>query len=128
MNTHGCEALVISCIDFRFQTTIREWLVRNGLSNEYDLFAKPGASKGADESLLENIGLSKKLHDIKMVIIIHHQNCGAYGPALISGSPEELETHITELNKAESLIKARFSDLQVQKYFAKLDGTMERVS
>ncbi len=80
------------------------------------------------ESLLKQVELSSKLHEIKRVVLINHQNCGAYGPTLESGSPHEFETHSGDLRAARSLVQSRFPELKVALYFAKLDGTFVEVA
>ncbi len=125
--SHQCEALVLICIDYRFQTFIRNWLVKNGLENKYDLIARPGAGKGASELLLEDVGLSRRLHGIKKVIVIQHQNCGAYGQGLVSGSKEELDTHRSDVAINVELMRKRFPDLGFEMYFMNLDGTVIKI-
>lgn len=121
---HQCEALVLICIDYRFQTFIRNWLVENGLENKYDLIARPGGGKDTEELLLLSVGLSLKLHGIKKVIVIQHQNCGAYGSELVSGSKEELDKHRSDLAISVELMRRRFPGLGFETYFMKLDGTI----
>ena len=82
---HNCEALVLMCIDFRFWQDIQKHLAKNGLKN-YDMLAFPGASLGlssgsnpAQKPLLNAISISQNLHGIKKVVIVDHEDCGAYG-------------------------------------------------
>jgi len=65
---HECKALVISCLDFRFITKLRDYLVDQDLKDNYDLITVPGASLNIDE-VRETIGLSFKLHKHKEVYI-----------------------------------------------------------
>ena len=134
---HTCEALVLTCMDFRFHTAIRKFLTRDlGLENSYDHVSLAGSAKDLVkapghvpfESLLKQVELSSKLHEIKRVILINHQNCGAYGPTLESGSSHEFETHSGDLRAARSLVQSRFPELKVALYFAMLDGTFVEVA
>jgi carbonic anhydrase len=133
---HTCEALVLTCMDFRFHTGIRKFLTQElGLENSYDQVSLAGSAKDLVrtpghvpfESLLKQMELSSKLHEIKKVILINHQNCGAYGPSLESGTSHEFETHAGDLRSARSLIQSRFPGLKVLLFFAKLDGTFTEV-
>lgn len=116
---HQAKALVIICMDFRFQETIREWLVKQGYNNQYDLVAMAGAAKAID-TILSQIELSHNLHQIKEVILINHQDCGAYGDQVAEDPKKELEVHRTDLLKAKSKILTRAPGLKVNLYFLTL--------
>ena len=119
---HECEALVISCIDFRFQEHLKQFLNRKHFQN-YDLVSVAGsaknlvASKQSSEFLLNQVLISYNLHRVKNIYIINHQNCGAYGPSLVSGSLQEKTTHRRDLEKARQLIKRKLPSLKVKLYF-----------
>ena len=134
---HTCQAFALTCMDFRFHTAIRKFLSEDlRLERNYDLVSLAGSAKDLVrtpghvpfESLLVQIELSSKLHEIQRVILINHQNCGAYGPSLESGSSHEFETHAGDLRAARSLIQSRFPNLKVFLYFAKLDGSFTEVA
>ena len=124
---HNCDLLVISCIDFRFQEHLRNFLEKDHKGN-YDLVCIAGSAKNfisgseADkETVLKQVKISKELHHIKKVFLINHQNCGAYGNDLVSGSSEEKQTHMKDLIGAkEDLIKV-FPDLEICLYFIEFE-------
>jgi len=120
MATHTCEAIVVSCIDFRFQKYIRDWLDKNFIGKQYDYVAFAGASKELP-IILGQIALSVKLHHIKQVVLMHHENCGAYGQ---DSTPER---HATDLRKARREILKRYPTLRLDLYYLHLDGTVEKV-
>lgn len=124
---HTCSVLVLSCIDFRFQSSIRNFLIGIGLENDYDLLTRPGSSKDIDEALIGNIGLSLRLHGIKKVLVIHHQNCGAYGESLISGSGDELNKHKSDMQTNTKILKDKFPEMEFETYFANLLGEIVKV-
>ena len=133
---HQCRTLVITCIDFRFRSSIRKWLLeKENLDGDFDLISVAGACKdlAGDESgppgryILNQVLLSKKLHHVKEVILINHQNCGAYGDRVVSGSAEELAIHRADLEKAKSLICQASPDLTVRACFVKLDGVVSEI-
>ena len=78
MSTHICEALVVSCIDFRLQKKIQKWLSKNFKNKAYDYVGFAGASKDL-KIILKQLDISVRLHKIKQVVLIHHEDCGAYG-------------------------------------------------
>lgn len=120
---HKCDLLVISCIDFRFQEHLRNFLEKD-YKGKYDLVCVAGSAKnfisgsGSDkETIIKQVRVSKNLHHIKRVFLINHQNCGAYGDTLTSGSQEEKEIHRKDLISAKEEINKVFPDLEVYLYF-----------
>lgn len=129
------KALVLSCIDFRFVDFEQDFLHKNqNLAGEYDLLTLAGASlalsdfssDSVNQTFWEELELSVSLHKINKVIILDHQDCGAYAQeidAKLSENPaKEIELHTKYLNQANRLIKKRYPDLQVELYFVQLDG------
>lgn len=117
---HTCDALVVSCIDFRFQKYIRDWLDKNLSDKTYDYVGFGGGTKELDQ-ILKQLEISVKLHDIKQVVLMHHENCGAYGK---ESTPEN---HARDLKKAKATILEKYPHLQVDLYYIHLDGTFEEI-
>jgi carbonic anhydrase len=125
---HNAKALVIACIDYRFQTQIRKFLVDRGLEDNYDLVCTAGSIKSVDDHLLKQIKISSDLHHIEEIILINHQDCGAYG--LKETGDEEKEIHKTDLLKAKEIISQSFPSIlsdNISLYYFKLDGTSDRI-
>lgn len=120
MSKHTCHALVITCIDFRFQDFINDWISKNIPPKSHDRVAFAGATKNL-EIILGQIEISKKLHDVKRVILINHEDCGAYGEA---GTPEK---HAEDLKNAAEQVQEKLPDIEVETYYLHLDGTFEKV-
>ncbi len=114
---HTTDAVVVTCIDFRFQDYIIKWIEEN-LPKGHDRVALAGGVKNL-EAIFEQVEVSKRLHDIKQVVLINHEDCGAYGEA---GTPEK---HAEDLKAAAGKIKQEYPDLQVKTFFLHLDGTFE---
>ena len=70
---------------------------------------------------MEQIKISKRLHDIKEVILINHEDCGGYGQE----GTHEKQSH--DLIEATDKIKTEFPDLQVQTFYLHLNGTFEKL-
>lgn len=119
---HKCQALVISCIDFRFQEHLKEFLNKKHFQN-YDLVSVAGsaknlvASKKSAEFLLSQVLISYNLHQVKNIYLINHQNCGAYGTTLVTGSVKEKAIHSRDLKKARRIISKKLPELQVKLFF-----------
>jgi carbonic anhydrase len=118
--SHVAEAVVVTCIDFRFQDYINDWIAKNIPPKSHDRVAFAGSVKNL-EIILGQIEVSKRLHEVKRVILINHEDCGAYGEA---GTPEK---HAEDLKSAAEKIKEQLPDLNVETYYLHLDGTFEKV-
>jgi carbonic anhydrase len=117
---HTCDAAVITCIDFRFQDYINDWISKNIPPKSHDRVAWAGGVKDLD-NVLNQIAISKRLHDIKKVVLINHEDCGAYGEA---GTPEK---HAEDLKEAAAKVKERTENVEVQIFYLHLDGTFEEI-
>lgn len=118
---HNAEAIIITCIDFRFQEYINNWISENFRPKTFDRVGFAGGVKSFD-IILGQIDIAKRLHHIKKVVLINHEDCGAYGEV---GTPEK---HAEDLKDATHQIKEKYSDLEVQTYYLHLDGTFEQIS
>jgi len=138
--THQAEALILSCIDFRMMEVEQQFLAQQQLSHRYDWVALAGASlalagfphAAEAETFWDQLEISQHLHHINRVIILDHQDCGAYaskvGPTLSQDPQQEQQVHATYLNQAYWAITAKYPDLRVELYFLGLDGTVYPVS
>ncbi len=117
---HSAEAIIITCIDFRLQEAINQWISKNFVPKTFDRVALAGGVKNLD-IILNQIDIAYKLHHIKKVVLINHEDCGAYEEA---GTPEK---HAEDLKTAKQKILSQFPDLAVDTYYLKLDGTFQPV-
>ena len=68
---------------------------------------------------MDQIDIAVRLHHIKKVVLINHEDCGAYGQ---EGTAEK---HAQDLQNAKEKILIKFPDLAVEIYYLKLDGTFK---
>jgi len=134
------EAMVLSCIDPRFQDLVNKKQTSDGLSGKYSAFTVAGASiavvapafKEWSKTFWENLGASVQLHNIKKVIVVNHRDCGAakiaYGEAKVANPAVEKETHIEALLEFRRQLSEKFPALQAQLGLMALDGTVESFS
>ena len=88
------KAMVLSCIDPRFQPIIYNYLNKKKLRGKYSLFAIAGSGVGVTapkfknwhRTFWENLDTTIELHKIKKLIVINHQDCGA--AKIINGKKE----------------------------------------
>lgn len=118
---HHTEGIIITCIDFRFQKIINKWISKNIRPKIFDRVALAGGVKNLG-IILDQIDIAVRLHHIKKVILINHEDCGAYG---VKGTPEK---HAQDLKTAKEKIKEIYPDLEVKTFYLYLDGTFETVS
>ena len=118
---HTCDAVVVSCIDFRFQKYIKDWTNEKLKGKTYDYVALAGGTKDLP-TILNQIDLSVRLHSIKEAYLIHHEECGAYGA---ESTPEK---HAEDLKKAKTEVLAKYPELKVTLYYLHLDGTFEETN
>ena len=108
-SNHKCEGLIISCIDFRFVTRTRDYLVKNNLKNNYDLITVPGASLNVKD-VETSIATSFKLHQPKKVYIFDHEDCGAYG------TDNSIKHHKKNLVEARKTVSKIDSNAEVKTF------------
>ena len=78
-------AMVLSCIDPRFQPVVYNYLKRKKLIGKYSAFTIAGAAIGVTapkfkkwhKTFWDNLETSIKLHKFKKLIVINHRDCGA---------------------------------------------------
>jgi carbonic anhydrase len=116
-----CETLVVHCIDYRLQGFLNKWVANNLPVRGYDRVAIAGGVNDV-YYVIRQVDVAVRLHEIKKVILINHEDCGAYGEA------GNFERHKTDLNEARRKITALFPDLGVETYYLHLDGKFERMS
>lgn len=114
---HICSSLLVSCIDFRVQRTVEEWARKNLGEGNYDRVALVGGVKNRDV-ILSQVDISVRLHQIKKVVLMNHEDCGAYGA---EGTAEK---HREDLRATADAIHATYPYLAIESYYVLLDGTV----
>lgn len=131
---HKAKALLIRCMDFRFEEAIEKYLKEHDLLNKIDIVALAGAGKNIadpddphdEDTILHQLDLSEKLHDIHTVIIMNHTDCGGYGGRKAFASDEaEHEKHAADLKKARKIILKSHPKLDVRLVLAKISPAEE---
>ncbi|KKS65222.1 hypothetical protein A3A14_02600 [Candidatus Daviesbacteria bacterium RIFCSPLOWO2_01_FULL_43_38] len=117
---HSCDAAIVTCIDFRFQPFINKWIADNFQPRTYDRIAFAGGVFNLD-FLMQQIEISHRLHHIKRVVLINHEDCGAYGE---EGTDEK---HAEDLKNTATRIKENSPEMEVDSYYLHLDGNFEKI-
>lgn len=127
---HSCEAAILTCIDFRFWREAIEFAEKELGLESFDFPSLPGAAKAINECgdgdiAAQCVSVPCGLHHVKKLVIINHQDCGAYGGSKIFNGDESAEQkfHEEELAKAKNKVLTKYPDLEVVLAYAKLvDG------
>ena len=131
------KAMVLSCIDPRFQHLVHNYLKKKKLTGKYSAFTIAGAAVGVThnkfkqwhKTFYDNLGTSIQLHKIEKLIVINHKDCGA--AKIANGkkdfSPDnEKKIHIESFSKIKKQIKKRFPKLKVELNLISLDSKITK--
>ena len=129
------KAMVLSCIDPRFQSKIFNYLKKRKLTGKYSSFTIAGGAIGVTHNnfkkwhstFLDNLSTSIKLHNIKKLIVINHQDCGAakiINPEKKFNNKIELKLHRISLKKLKLKIKRRFPKLKIELKVMNLNNSL----
>lgn len=121
MNQHKAEAIFVSCIDFRLQEFISNWITKNLAPRAFDKVALAGGVKDFN-TILKQVKIARDLHHIKKVVLVNHEDCGAYG------KEGTFKRHVHDLKHAKDKIENLYPDLEVKIYYLHLDGEFEEIS
>ena len=119
-------ALVICCKDYRYiQPTLRFVRQRLGI-RWYDLKATAGgalamldAPRSVQQWILRDIELVYRLHGVRRVIIVHHEDCAAYGGSAKLGKlTQQRKFHRAQVQRASRLLRQHFPHVSVRGFLA----------
>ena len=118
------KAMVLSCIDPRFQSKVFNYLKRKKLTNKYSSFTIAGGGIGVTanrfkkwhSTFWENLATSIKLHRITSLIVINHNDCGA--AKIVNGKKKfnlsvENKIHKESFIKIKKKLKKKYPNLKV---------------
>jgi carbonic anhydrase len=121
-------------MDFRFGPDIKAMLEKRGHLGDVDIVSVAGAVKplvhpthpAEAEFMLRQLEISQRLHNTSHVILLNHEDCGAYGGRkAFADEGTERRTHEIDLRAARELILARLPSMRVQLMLALLSADGE---
>ena len=131
------QALVLSCIDPRFQTIVFNYLKKRKLNGKYSSFTIAGSAIGVTapkfrkwhKTFWENLETSIKLHKIKKLIVINHRDCGA--AKIINGKKmfdkvNETKIHKNSFIKIKREFKNKYPYLNIETILISLNKKVEK--
>ena len=130
------KAMVLSCIDPRFQPIIYNYLKKKKLNGKYSSFTIAGSAIGVTsnkfkkwhKTFWDNLDISIKLHKIKKLIVINHRDCGA--AKIINGNKKfdklsEIKIHKNSLMKIKKTFKKKYPSLDIELKLISLNKKIE---
>ena len=131
------KAMVLSCMDPRFQHLVHNHLKKKKLTGKYSAFTIAGAAVGVTASKFkkwhstfwENLNATINLHQIEKLIVINHKDCGA--AKIVNGKKEfnnenELNIHKTSFNKIKKILNKRHPRLKIELLLMSLDKKLKK--
>ena len=119
-------ALILCCVDYRYIDAALRFVKKQLGVNAYDVKTDAGGTKAllnGDPSvrawILSNVKLAYHRHGVRTVVLVHHEDCAAYGgSSAFKDGAEETACHAQQLAMAASLLRASFQRLTVRMFYA----------
>ena len=131
------KAMVLSCIDPRFQPLVYDYLKKKKLSGKFSAFTIAGGAIGVTHvkfkkwhsTFIENLSTSIKLHKIKKLIVVNHSDCGA--AKIANGNKNfnfynENKIHRSSFIKLKKIVKKKFPKLKSEMILMSLNTKIIR--
>ena len=131
------KAMVLSCIDPRFQPLVYDYLKKKKLIGKFSAFTIAGGAIGVTHikfkkwhsTFVENLSTSIKLHKIKKLIVVNHTDCGA--AKIANGNKNfnfynENKIHRSSFIKLKKIIKKKFPKLKSEMILMSLNTKIRR--
>ena len=131
------KAMVLSCIDPRFQSVVFSYLKKRKLKGKYSSFTIAGSAIGVTapkfkkwhKTFWDNLETSIKLHKIKKLIVINHRDCGA--AKIINGKKKfdnfnETKIHKNSFIKIKKRFKNKYPNLKIETNLVSLNKYIEK--
>lgn len=132
---HNCEAVVLTCIDFRFWRETLEFIEKELKLTSFDFPSLPGSAKAINECVKDGdlamscISVPCDLHHAKKVVIVNHEDCGAYGGSKKFEGDKDAEQafHEMELKKAKDAILKKYPEKEIITIYARLTDEKDAI-
>ena len=118
------QAMVLSCIDPRFQPKVYKYLKDKKLNGKYSTFTIAGAAIGVTHkkfkkwhsTFWDNLETSIKLHKISKLIVLNHKDCGA--AKIVNGKKKftsiiENKIHKDSFKVIKKTLNKKFPNLKI---------------
>ena len=133
------KALVLSCIDPRFQPLVFNYLKKKKLTGKYSSFTIAGGAIGVTnkefkhwhQTFWENLKTSIELHKINKLIVFNHTDCGA--AKIVNKNKEfnkiiEEKIHIKSFEQIKRTLKKKHPTIKIELNLISLDGKIKKLN
>ena len=130
------KAMVLSCIDPRFQPIVYNYLKKKKLTGKYSSFTIAGSAIGVTANKFkrwhkvfwDNFKTSVKLNNIKKLIVINHRDCGA--AKIVNGKKDftimnETNVHKNSFQKIKNIFRKKYPKLSIELKIISLNSNVE---
>tara|TARA_Y100000591_G_scaffold317462_1_gene327204 strand:- start:741 stop:1157 length:417 start_codon:yes stop_codon:yes gene_type:complete len=130
------KAMVLSCIDPRFQPIIYNYFKKKKLIGKYSMFTIAGSAIGVTankfkrwhKTFWDNFDTSVRLHNIKKLIVINHRDCGA--AKIINGKKNftkinETKIHKNSFQKIKKIFRKKYPKLSIELKIISINSKVE---
>lgn len=128
---HTCEAALITCEDYRLhqrkdgRNYIAQYIL--SLDVDCDLITRAGgvqdllrqSGTGSADSVIRDIDVSHRLHQVDLIVCVNHRNCGAY--VKFKSLDEEFRRHHRDLRRTLNMFHLLFPKKWLIGSFAELE-------
>ena len=135
MVTHKTQAVVLTCIDFRTydhaERVLEQAIVERFGVESFDIISLAGGARNLLQDkrrdvVLEDLATSVRLHDPDLIILVNHEDCGAYGgSAQFSDADEEEQFHQEQLEQAAAIARQYVPAEKVKTFYLTLSKSLE---
>ena len=129
---HIFEAALITCIDGRLhqrkdgRNYIAQYILSLGI--DCDLITRAGgvqdllrqAGRGSADSVIRDVDVAHRLHQVDSIICVNHQDCGAYNGFKFKSLDEELRRHSRDMKRTLKMFHLLFPKKWLTGSFAEL--------
>ena len=135
--TKQYKAMVLSCIDPRFQSIVYNYLKKKKLTGKYSSFTIAGSAIGVTapkfrkwhKTFWDNLETSIKLHKIKKLIVINHRDCGAaktMNSKKLFNNIIETEIHKKSFMLIKNKFKKKYPSLSIETILISLNKKVRK--
>ena len=131
------KAMVLSCIDPRFQPIVFNFLKKRNLNGKYSYFSIAGSAIGVTsikfkkwhKTFWDNLETSINLHKITKLIVINHYDCGAakiVNKKKKFNNQDETLIHKKSFNQIQKTLKKRHKKLKIEMFLISLNKKIKK--